>query len=49
MDMPKHWTTPYDELAKHLKEYVRSGKLCRYTRALRWKVDGLEPLPDPET
>lgn len=47
MDMPRHWTTPHDELAKHIKEHVRSGKLCRYTGTLRWKVEGLDPLPDP--
>ena len=47
MDMPRHWTTPYDELAKHIKEHVRSGKLCRYTGTLRWKVEGLELPPDP--
>lgn len=47
MEMPSHWTTPYDELAKHFKKHVRSGKLCRYTGTLRWRVEGLEPLPDP--
>jgi hypothetical protein len=47
MNMPNHWTTPYDELAKHIKNHVRPGKLCRYTGPLHWKVEGLEPLPDP--
>lgn len=47
MDMPTHWTTPYDELARHFKKYIRPGKLCRYTGTLRWKVEGLDPLPDP--
>jgi hypothetical protein len=47
MDMPMHWTTPYDELARHFKKHVRPGKLCRYTGTLRWKVEGLDPLPDP--
>jgi len=45
--MPKHWTTPYDELARHIKEHVYTGKVFRYTGSLHWKVEGLEPLPDP--
>jgi hypothetical protein len=47
MKMPRHWTTPYDELARHIKEHVYTGKVCRYTGSLHWKVEGLEPLPDP--
>jgi hypothetical protein len=47
LDMPRHWTTPYDELARYFKKFVRPGKLCRYTGTLRWNVEGLEPLPDP--
>jgi hypothetical protein len=47
MDLPRHWTTPYDELARYLKKFVRPGKLCRYTGTLRWKVEGIESLPDP--
>ncbi len=47
MDMPQHWTSPYGELARHLKKFVRTGKLCRYTGTLRWKVEGLDPLPEP--
>lgn len=47
MDMPRHWATPYDELARYLRKFVRPGKLCRFTGTLRWNVDGLEPLPDP--
>jgi hypothetical protein len=47
MEMPRHWTMPYDELARYLKKFVRQGKLCRYTGTLRWNVEGLEPLPDP--
>jgi hypothetical protein len=47
LDMPRHWTTPYDELARYFKKFVRPGKLCRYMGTLRWNVEGLEPLPDP--
>jgi hypothetical protein len=47
MLMPRHWTTPYDDLARHIKEHVHLGKLCRYSGGLRWKVEGIAPLPDP--
>lgn len=46
MDMPRHWTMPYDELARYIKKFVRPGKLCRYTGTLRWQVEGIDPLPD---
>jgi hypothetical protein len=47
MEMPRHWTMPYDELAQHIKEHVHLGKLCRYSGGLRWKVEGIAPMPDP--
>jgi hypothetical protein len=47
MQMPSHWTTPYDELAQHIKEHIHLGKLCRYTGNIRWKVEGVAQLPDP--
>jgi hypothetical protein len=47
MQMPRHWTTPYDDLARHLKEHVHLGKLCRYSGSLRWRVEGIAPQPDP--
>jgi hypothetical protein len=47
IQMPKHWTTPYDELAQYIKQNVRLGKLCRYSGDVRWKVEGIAPPPDP--
>jgi hypothetical protein len=47
MQMPRHWTTPYDDLARYIKEHVRLGKLCRYSGDLRWKIEGIALLPDP--
>ena len=47
MQMPRHWTTPYDELAQYIKENIRLGQLCRYSGNIRWKVDGVAQLPDP--
>jgi hypothetical protein len=47
MQMPRHWTTPHEELARHIKEHVHLGKLCRYSGGLRWRVEGIAPPPDP--
>jgi hypothetical protein len=47
MQMPRHWTTPHDELAQYIKENIHLGKLCRYSGSVRWKVDGVAQLPDP--
>jgi hypothetical protein len=47
MQMPRHWTMPYDQLAQYIKEHVHLGKLCRYSGGLRWKVEGIPQLPDP--
>ncbi len=47
MLMPRHWTTPYDELARYVREHVQLGKLCRYSGDFRWKVEGVAPPPDP--
>jgi hypothetical protein len=47
MQMPRHWTMPYDELARYIKEHIQLGKLCRYSGNVRWKVVGVVQLPDP--
>jgi hypothetical protein len=47
MQMPRHWTTPYEELTKYIKQNVRLGKPCRYSGDVRWKVEGIAPPPDP--
>lgn len=47
MMMPKHWTTPYEDLAEYIKDHIKLGKLCRYTGDLRWRVEGIAPPPDP--
>jgi hypothetical protein len=47
MLMPRHWTTPYDDLARYIKRHVQLGKLCRYSGDFRWKVEGVAPPPDP--
>jgi hypothetical protein len=47
MDMPRHWMTPYDELARYIKEHIQLGKLCRYSGNVRWKIEGIARIPDP--
>jgi hypothetical protein len=47
MQMPQHWTTPYDELARYIKEHVHLGKLCRYSGNVHWNVEGVAQIPDP--
>ena len=47
MLMPAHWTTPYDELARYIKQHVQLGKLYRYSGDFGWKVEGITPPPDP--
>ena len=47
MLMPRHWTTPYDELAQYIKEHIRPGKLCQYSGNVRWNVEGVAQMPDP--
>ena len=47
MLMPRHWTTPYDELARYIKEQIHLGKLCRYSGNVRWNVEGVAQIPDP--
>lgn len=40
------WTTRYDRLASHFKQYIRCGLICQYTGPYRWKIEGLPGTPD---